>query len=479
MDSTDKSVSLERLKGMLGTQIQTLPCLPPVLLGVQKAIAEGDVGARELAHVILADPSLTARVLKLANSLYYAANQKIRTVTQAILVMGFETVRNLVLGLSVYDMLSNLPKAMDYRTVWRHSLCCGVCSRYFAAKLRMANPEQAFVAGLLHDIGRLVLGQFFSDAYAEVGRKASGEKLVYHQAELRVFGFTHEDVGRCVAEHWAFPEELALVVSRHEASTPEELMRMGTVMQRIVAAANESAIFLYHEDTRAKPLTSSDIQTLCQRGLGIGNDALLEIFAQIKAEVSQTARMLNIAIEDWKYGAVEVEEMTKPAAGSDEARLEFLLLSSDLLAEAHPVELYWKQTTDSLLGILQLQTMLLLVRDPNAAVLKVRLIAGVGVSGGAEGVAIPLNAPDDVAAAVFLQKKAIALKDENLLQYSRPDANIAGVLGTYRLAAVPVHLPENTAVLIAARPSSGTAFGSGEMRLLSAFVRDLAQAFDQ
>jgi putative nucleotidyltransferase with HDIG domain len=479
MDSPVKPVPLERLKAMLGSEIQTLPCLPPVLLGVQKAITEGDVGARELAHVILADPSLTARVLKLANSLYYAGNQKIRTVTQAILVMGFETVRNLVLGLSVYDMLSNLPKAMDYRTVWRHSLCCGVCSRYFAAKLRIPNPEQAFVAGLLHDLGKLVLGQFFPEAYAEVRRKVTEEKLTYHHAEMRVLGYTHEDVGRCVAEYWAFPEELAQVVSRHEASTPEEVTRMGTVMQRIVAAANESALFLYHEDTRARPLTSSDIQTLCQRGLGIGNDALLEIFAQIKAEVSQTARMLNIAIDEWKLGSVEPEEEpAKPTAGSDEARLEFLLLSSDLLAETHPIELYWKQTSDALSGILELQSLLLLVRDPNAAVLKVRLSSGAGVTGGTAEVAIPFNAPDDVAAAVFLQKKAIALKDENLLQYSRPDANIAGALGTYRLAAVPVHLSDGIAVLVAARPASANALNAGELRLLSAFARDLAQAFE-
>jgi hypothetical protein len=254
---------------------------------------------------------------------------------------------------------------------------------------------------------------------------------------------------------------------------------MGTVMQRIVAAANEAAIFLYHEDTRAKPLTSADIQTLAQRGLGIGSDALLEIFSQIKAEVSQTARMLNIAIEEWKYGAIEAEaETNRPVAGSDEARLEFLLLSSDLLAEAHPVELYWEQTSDSLLGVLQLQTMLLLVRAPDAPILKVRLSAGAGVPGGAADVAIPLTPMDDVAAAVFLQKKAIALRDENLLQYSRPDANIAGVLGTYRLAAVPAHLPEGTAVLIAARPSNANALSSAELRLLSAFARDLGQAFE-
>jgi putative nucleotidyltransferase with HDIG domain len=474
MGFSDKPVSLEDIKALLSTRIQTLPCLPPVLLGVQKAITEGEVGARELAHVILADPSLTARILRLSNSLYYAPNQKTRTVTQAILVVGFETVRNIVLGLSVYDMLSNLPRAQDYQAVWRHCLCCGVCSRHFATKLRINVPEQALVAGLLHDLGRLVLGQFFPEQYAEVIQKATEQNLTYHQAEMKVFSITHEDAGRCIAEHWGFPSELTAVVSHHEASTPEEVLRLGTILQRIVAVANQSARFLYREDARGQPLTPAGIQTLCQRGLGIGPDVLLEIFSQIKAEVTQTARMLNITIDEWKYDDGEPEETdARSPLHPEEERLEFLLSSSDLLAETHPVEIYWKQTVESLTRILKLQSALLLVREPGANVLKMRFSSGQ--DGTARGCAIPLDAPDDVAAVVYLQRKAVAVTDANLHLFTRPEGNTAGLLGTHRIAAVPVHRSGGADVLVVARAPQGHAFEPSELRFLLAYARDLAQ----
>ena len=468
---------LDELRELLGGKIQALPCLPPVLLGVQKAIAESDVGARELARVIMADPSLTARVLKMANSVYFASQHRIRTVTQAILIMGFETVRNLVLGLSVYDMLSNLPKAQDYRSVWRHSLCCAVCSRYFAQKLRSVHAEQAFVAGLLHDIGKLIMGQFFAEEYAEVDRKVRDENLSYHQAETKVLGFTHEAAGCLVAEHWGFPQELTQAVSRHEATSAEELGTMNTQLQRIVGVANQSAMYLYREDAQ-KAMTSAQIQSFCQRGLGIGPDALLDIFAQIKAEVSHTARLLNISIDEWKYAATDTEEPLAEEQVQD-ARLEFMLLSSDLLAEEHPFAIYWRQAAEALAKALKLEAALLLVHDEAAHVLKVRSSFGQGVRQKTESLSIGLDAPDDPAARAYLEKKAVGVTDENLSSFSRlgPDS-LTENLGTCRLAAAPVKSTKGLAVLVVARNAQDPAFDGKDMRLVSAFSRDLSQALD-
>ncbi|MBE0566384.1 MAG: HDOD domain-containing protein [Krumholzibacteria bacterium] len=199
-----------------------LPSLPQTLLHIQKVASDDRSSAEDLAACILQDQSLTMRVLKVVNSALHRRSDdaEIRTVHRAVVRIGFETVRNLALGLSVFDMMSKLSRSPSLVGIARHSLVTAGLAQLLAEASGKVATEEAFVAALIHDIGKVVLLECSpADMEAVARAGACGEAGL--AAERQRFGITHDRAGRRLARYWKLPVDLQNIIGDHHDIDPE------------------------------------------------------------------------------------------------------------------------------------------------------------------------------------------------------------------------------------------------------------------
>ena len=175
--------------------------------------------AKDVASLISTDQALTAKILKLANSAFYGFPRGIATVNHAVVVLGFDTVKNLGLSVSVLERFSSgsSDTEFDRQKFWEHSIACGVAARMLAGKLRYRVQGEAFAAGILHDIGKLILSQYFTDEFGGVLELARDENIYIGKAEEQVLGVTHTEIGHWLAEKWNLPDKLVAAIAYHHA----------------------------------------------------------------------------------------------------------------------------------------------------------------------------------------------------------------------------------------------------------------------
>ena len=214
----------DRLK-KITQSIIALPTLPAVITQLIGIIDNPKTSARNVAQLISTDQALTAKILKLANSAFYGFPREIATVNHAVVVLGFETVKNLALSVSVLERFSGHGESsgFDRQKFWEHSIGCGVAAKLLAAKFRYRVSGEVFAAGILHDIGKLVLSQYFPADFGEVLDLAESQGTYIGKAEEQVLGVTHAEVGGWLAERWNLPDQLEESISNHH--TPGRLGR--------------------------------------------------------------------------------------------------------------------------------------------------------------------------------------------------------------------------------------------------------------
>jgi len=208
-----KALDLERVIA----RIDDLPTLPRTVLRITELVNDPKSSARDLARIITDDQVLAARLLKLVNSSFYGFPQRISTITGAIVLLGFDAIRNLLLTTSVFDLFSNRKKISVIRQeqFWDHSLGCAVAAKVIGNHLRYDRVEELFVAGLLHDIGKIVEMIFLPEIFKDINRMVKDKNILMITAEETVMGYGHPEVGKLLAERWKMPPKLITVISHH------------------------------------------------------------------------------------------------------------------------------------------------------------------------------------------------------------------------------------------------------------------------
>ena len=217
----DVDKRVERLRRSTES-VLTLPTLPESVSRLLRMVDDPDTSARSLAQAISSDQVLTARVLKLANSSYYGFQQRVGTVSLALVVLGFESVKDLALTTSVMKSFgkASSDERFDMRTFWEHALAVAVASRHLSRVLRVGSAGEAFTAGILHDIGQVVLHEYHPDAFLESLRLVREEGKLLHEAEIEVLGAGHPQVGGWLCRRWNLPDKICQAVSLHHGPFP-------------------------------------------------------------------------------------------------------------------------------------------------------------------------------------------------------------------------------------------------------------------
>lgn len=227
-------------RNRLRTIVNRTTELTPLKSVATRAIAMAEderSAAMDLAAVISSDQALTAKLLRLSNSAYYGYSRRIGNVREAVILLGMRTIRSIAISSGIIDAFSIVQPNPDFDQdlFWAHSVCVGVVAETIARETRVARPEDAFTAGVLHDVGKLAMMLAEPLAFSDVVDRVSRQGMRYRDAEMSVFNVSHELVGAKLAERWKFPDALVESIRKHH---PEKAKAAIEDLADVVAVAN-------------------------------------------------------------------------------------------------------------------------------------------------------------------------------------------------------------------------------------------------
>jgi len=194
--------------------------LPTIHLRLEEAINNPKKSMSDIAKVIREDPGLTARLLRIVNSAFYNFPSRVETISQAVTIVGTQQLSALALATSVMNMFKGIQSTLvSMDSFWRHSIACGLAARILATMRRDTNAERFFVAGMLHDIGRLILYTKLTDKSQAILENARQRPQLLYESEREALGFTHAVVGGLLLQNWKLPTSLEEIVMYHHNPT--------------------------------------------------------------------------------------------------------------------------------------------------------------------------------------------------------------------------------------------------------------------
>jgi len=197
--------------------IDDLPTLPQVVIEVNRLMQDPDASLKQVGALIAKDIALAPRILKLVNSSFFGFQSQVSDIARAVVLLGFNTVRSALFSVAVIDALSSRKEdgRFDIRGFWKHSLSVAVIAGFIGGRTGNVKKEDAFTAGLLHDIGKVVLWQHFKERFDVIQEKAAHERLPFHQCEDKDSDFSHAVIGAGLARRWQLPDTLQNAIRFH------------------------------------------------------------------------------------------------------------------------------------------------------------------------------------------------------------------------------------------------------------------------
>lgn len=258
-----------------------LPTIPVVATKVMQLIESESATAEELAKIVASDPAVAARVLKISNSSFYGCQRQIQTLSHAIVVLGFATLKSLVVAASVKQVYQ--PYGLTEKMLWEHSFGAGLAARIIAKETRLVSEEEAFLGGLFHDIGKIIMNTMSSTQFQDAMQRCYNDGITFEEAERQVFPYTHAEVGGLVIKKWNFPDMLMhAVLNHHSFEFGEDVDPCQINLTCIVGLANmfchKAGIGMREPNDELDLLQSVPAQRLCLNESRM--DAILERFME-------------------------------------------------------------------------------------------------------------------------------------------------------------------------------------------------------
>ena len=204
-------------------RIEDIPTLPTIVLELNKYLQDPDTSIKTVCETIEKDQAITLKILKLVNSAFYGFKTKISDLRNAIVLLGYNSVRNAIVSLSVINTFSKRVALMDFdiSQFWKHSLAVAVTSKNIAQLSKKESPDNCFVGGLLHDIGKVILAQYFHDLFEKVWTTLQNEHLSFFEAEQKELPIDHTKIGAHLATKWQLPAGLVEAIRWHHEFKPQ------------------------------------------------------------------------------------------------------------------------------------------------------------------------------------------------------------------------------------------------------------------
>ena len=410
--------------------VARLPAMPQVLLQLIELCQADDAGMAELAKLVANDAGITARVLHVANSAAYQRSGRKVGLVQALTTLGSDLIKTLVISESVFQTFSGFPhtNSTDLRSFWKHSLCAAVVARDIAKAMNYAQVEEAYLAGLLHDVGRLALLAAAPDVYHLSFQAPDSDNLC--GVEQRVLQISHAEAGAWLIERWHMDSFMADSVLYHHENSAR--LETAPPLIRIVHLAH-----LLSDQPTDLPLPP-DTGSLCK----INDEALQAIFEGAEAQVIKAADHLGIDLSGLDdLAVVDSAPAPLPMANPVQQRLTEQIRNRALTAELG--QLFARQKSEAQLLISVRQNARLLFELDDAVIFLLnsssRALVGVSVSEQRQRLAefsIPLSGGGGIAESVLRRSLMFLRSDTALL--SLAEEQLLRVFGTDSMVCLPI-----------------------------------------
>ena len=271
--------------------IRGLVTLPHVYIQIGRLIDDPKSSSADIAKAVSQDPSFTVRLLKVANSALYRLPSSVDTVAKAVSIIGTAQIRNLALSLSVASSFEGLlNELVSMENFWKHSLLCAMNARFLAKEVGRCDPDAMFAAGVLHDIGELII----FNRLPEEATKAltmvldSGDEMPVYQAEQQVMGFDHSEVGGELAKEWSLPSLLEECIAHHHNVSASERHGKETA---VVHLANILALMAELNTVELDEVPQID--PVAWELTGLDEDCVEPCVREAQAEIAEIERLFS------------------------------------------------------------------------------------------------------------------------------------------------------------------------------------------
>jgi putative nucleotidyltransferase with HDIG domain len=250
--------------------IPDIPTLPAVALRVTRMLREENVSISELGKVIENDQAMVTKILQLVNSSFYPFRSKIESIPRAVVVLGLNTIRNAVLSVSLMEAFRSKDdlEQFDIEEFWHHSIAVAATSKHLAEKTRLEIPDECFVAGLLHDIGKVILAQYFKAQFTQVLELIRSEHATFYEAEQRLLPVTHAEIGGYLVGKWDLPDSLVHAIKYHHGISDSAsnlnlsmIVHVANIIANQCKAESDFEFDYSHIDPPALEITKDQLET--------------------------------------------------------------------------------------------------------------------------------------------------------------------------------------------------------------------------
>lgn len=271
--------------------MRNLPPLPAVTRQLMTVLGNEDATAGDVARILSSDQALAGKVLKLVNSSFYGLPTEVTTISRAVVVLGFTGVRNLAMGFGSIEMLRSLETSIDMRSFWSHALATGAAAQNMALLgQRRIDPEEAFLAGLMHDIGAYVLAAAVPDIYGPILQDCNGDRLA---AEQEAIGMTHAQVGQGLMQFWELPEAFSNSARYHH-----DYVRAADGQQPLTGLVALADVLATVWGRNSEPMpTEAELRTLMAAHCADPMRLRVAIDG-MRSKIAETAEFMQIALPD-------------------------------------------------------------------------------------------------------------------------------------------------------------------------------------
>lgn len=275
--------------------IEQIPTLPIVSQQVMLVLEDKNVSIKKLSELIEKDQALAVKILKVANSAFYATLSKVSSIDHALVILGLQEVKGILMAFSIHNFFSQTQfNGFDRERFWKHSMICSQIAKYLEQHFRVQKDETLFLAGLIHDMGKIVFDQYFHEEFLEIIDYVSTNNTGFSKAEKEILGITHYQVAAKLLQKWNFPEKLIMHVFYHHAPWHDENYVSGSIIIYLSNLFTKLVGYPCHPSERKVDLIqfahSKVMDFIVQNGFDLDYDKIERMANQIREFISLEAQ---------------------------------------------------------------------------------------------------------------------------------------------------------------------------------------------
>jgi putative nucleotidyltransferase with HDIG domain len=286
-----QAINEDQVKRIISV-IGNLPPVPHVAAKMMELVGKENTSVRDLQKVISADPALTARILKMANSAFYSFDQKVSTLSHALVILGFRAVQSMGIAASSRSLFvkKGAQFGLKEKLLWEHSIGVAMGCRQVSRIVGYQQEETAFIVGLLHDIGKAILNQVVPKKYSTIVEMVYNDARTTADVEREVLGFDHTHIGALIAQKWNFSWDMVETIAYHHSA---EAQSSGNPLSAILALSNDACkrMGIGLEKVNTEILLS---ETWGAQKLGLGESACMQLAEVLSAVLEEEKKLYDI-----------------------------------------------------------------------------------------------------------------------------------------------------------------------------------------